>query len=110
MKTTLPILLLICSCGSEKVQEPQTTRCASWEYKVQYAQPNPKVERKGDSAGVATSVTPNQQELNALGAEGWELASSYLETETAYPILDRSSVPNVRPQRLVLLFKKPACK
>jgi len=110
MKNLLPILLLV-SCGTEKLPEQApVARCASWEYKVQYSQPSPKAERKGDSAALATAITPSNQELNALGVDGWELAGTYLEHETAYPVIDRAVVPNVRPQRLVLLFKKPACK
>lgn len=78
-----------------------------WEYKTQYSLPSPRPERRGEKAITASSITPAQEDLAKLGAEGWELASTYLEWETAFPQMpDKSTVANVRPQRLVMLFKR----
>lgn len=59
----------------------------------------------------STSVTPSQDELSKLGAEGWELVGSYLEMETAFPNFGNAGYvtglqPNVRPQRAVLIFRR----
>jgi hypothetical protein len=50
--------------------------------------------------------------FDELGDEGWELVTCYLENETAFPNLGaRSDLVtgirvNIRPQRLVCLFKR----
>jgi hypothetical protein len=67
--------------------------------------------RDGDTAFNFNTITPSDYSLTALGQEGWELVSSYLEMETAFPNFgDKQYVsgiqPNVRPQRLVLIFKR----
>lgn len=46
-----------------------------------------------------------------MGQERWELVSSYLEHETAHPNFGNGEYvtgiqPNVRPQKLVLIFKR----
>jgi hypothetical protein len=59
------------------------------------------------------SVIPADSSLNKLGAEGWEIASTYLEQETVYTnLLARGKSieglkENIRPQRLVVIFKRP---
>jgi hypothetical protein len=50
--------------------------------------------------------------LDSMGSQGWELVSSFLEHETAHPNFgDEDYVsgiqPNMRPQKLVLIFKRP---
>ena len=50
--------------------------------------------------------------ISEMGQERWELVSSYLENETAYPNFGNNEYvtgiqPNVRPQKLVLIFKRP---
>lgn len=65
----------------------------------------------------AGALAPNQinvgeAQLDALGQQGWELAGSYLEMETAFPNFGSADYvtglrDNVRPQRLVLILKRP---
>ncbi len=52
-----------------------------------------------------------EEMLNKLGSEGWELSSSYLEMETAWVNFGKNEYvtglqPNIRPQRVVLVFKR----
>ena len=62
----------------------------------------------------STSVVPSDSTLNKFGVEGWEIATSYLEMETVFPNLLASGdgvnglQPNTRPQRLVVIFKRPS--
>ena len=77
-----------------------------WEYKVLSFLPG---DISADVDGTTTS--PNEDDLNKLGAEGWELAGTYLEMETVWPNFGEKSYvtgiqPNVRPQRAVLIFKR----
>ncbi|HEX8686477.1 MAG TPA: hypothetical protein VF654_08245, partial [Pyrinomonadaceae bacterium] len=59
-----------------------------------------------------TSVDIKDEQLAVLGQEGWELVGTFLEVETTHPNYGSSEYvtglqPNVRPQKAVLLFKKP---
>jgi hypothetical protein len=88
-----------CTFGNEK-----------WEYKV-ISVLSEGNSRDGNGAGKFSSVTPSEQEFNKLGSEGWELASSYLEMETAWMNFGNGNYvtglqPNVRPQRVVFIFKR----
>ncbi len=81
-----------------------------WEYKVVYVL-NEGYNRTGSEALKYSTVTPDEASLNKLGDDGWELVSSYLEMETAYPNFGSSDYvtgiqPNIRPQRVVLIFKR----
>src|SRR5690242_5123402 len=104
MRATLfvPLLLLAAACsGSPR-----------WEYKVVSVSAEGH-DRTGKSAGKYASVTPTNDDLNALGAEGWDMVSSYLEMETAWINFGNDSYvtglqPNVRPQRVVFIFKRLA--
>ena len=81
-----------------------------WEYKVVY------IEATETFTYLEYEQNPSNIELtdamiNEYGLNGWELADSYLEMETVHPNYgDNQYVtglqPNVRPQRLVLIFKK----
>jgi hypothetical protein len=87
--------------------QPRTSAvCNEWEYSVNFALPDPQPDRKNAGAYTGTSITPKKEDLEKLGVEGWELVGTYLETETAYPIFEKNISVNVRPQRLVLLFKR----
>ena len=98
---------------------PPPPICTSWEYRVEYAEPvhrpprdpAPMGSTKVSPGSLPTSITPAKDDLNAIGKEGWELAATYLETETGYTVLPDSlqPVPNVRPQRLVMMFKRLSC-
>jgi len=61
---------------------------------------------------VSTSVDIKDEQLAVLGQEGWELVGTFLEVETTHPNYGNSQYvtglqANVRPQKAVLLFKKP---
>ena len=60
----------------------------------------------------STSVNLKDEELSILGNEGWELVGTFLEEETTHPNYGSSEYvtglqPNIRPQRVVMIFKKP---
>jgi len=94
----------------------------NWEYKALYfdADKIPSSDKayiSSDETFMNTvsskSVIPADSSLNKLGSEGWEIASTYLEQETVYPNLlaKGKSIEglkeNIRPQRLVVIFKRP---
>ena len=88
------------------------TQEQKWEYKTVNITPSANNSRTGTGASEYNAITPSETQLNTLGGEGWELVSSYLEMETAYPNFgDEKYVtgiqPNIRPQSVVLLFKRP---
>jgi hypothetical protein len=96
---TLILATVLGGCGNAK-----------WEYKIVYA-PSEGHERSGEGAKKYQTITIDEAELKKLGADRWELVSSFLEMETAYPNLGNSDYvvglqPNVRPQRAVLIFKR----
>jgi hypothetical protein len=81
-----------------------------WEYNVVYM--SQSRERLGEDAMKAAFILPSDESLDKLGAAGWELAASYLEMETAFPNFGNEKYvagiqQNVRPQRLVLVFRRP---
>ncbi|EKQ57448.1 MULTISPECIES: DUF4177 domain-containing protein [unclassified Clostridium] len=83
-----------------------------WEYKTMKILPETSNSRTGEGSANINTITPSEEQLNELGGDGWELVSSYLEMETAYPNFGNDKYvtglqPNVRPQRLVLLLKRP---
>ncbi len=90
-----------------------------WEYSVRRygnskaGDPDDRVViRSYDDAELATSVEVREEELNRLGSMGWELVSVYLEMETAFYNFGASDLhtgikPNVRPQSVVAIFKRP---
>lgn len=95
----LIITLSGCQWGADK-----------WEYKV-LSVISEGHNREGSSAGKFSSVTPSVESINALGKEGWELSTSYLEMETAWVNFGNDRYvsglqPNVRPQRVVMIFKR----
>lgn len=90
----------------------RTEAAVQWEYKVLSVHPPQDVQRTGESAVRFTTITPGERDLNELGQQGWELVNSYLEIETAWPNFGNDRYvtgmqPNVRPQRAVLLFRRP---
>ena len=81
-----------------------------WEYKVVPVMAEGH-DRTGSAALRVSSATPDSQAISKLGDEGWDLVASYLEMETSYPNFGSAQYvtglqPNVRPQRVVLLFKR----
>jgi hypothetical protein len=94
-----------------------------WEYKTVYfdAQKIESLEKSYmktsesfEQRVSSTSILPSDSSLNKFGIVGWEIATSYLEMETVFPNLLASGdgvnglQPNVRPQRLVVIFKRPS--
>ena len=95
------IFVFISSCSRE---------ANTWEYKV-VAIGSEGHERLKIGAINYSSVTPSEADFNILGKQGWELASSYLEMETAWANFGKDEYvtglqPNVRPQRVVFIFKR----
>lgn len=87
-------------------------RRVTWEYRV-YEYIGDGYDRAiSEQAAYQNFIDPSADDLLTLGQEGWELAGCYLEMETAFPNFgDEDYVTgirdNVRPQRLVLIFKRP---
>lgn len=84
-------------------------RAPHYEYKVLTVRTEGH-DRTGDGAMRFATVTPSETQLSTLGAAGWEVVSSYLELETAFPNFGNAGYvtglqPNVRPQRLVILLR-----
>ena len=84
---------------------------SGWEYKAVafYTAGN---SRTGSEALKFSSVDLKADVIDKLGKDGWELVSNYLEMETAFPNFGRDDLvtglqPNIRPQNLVLIFKRP---
>lgn len=96
----LTIILTLSGCQNNK----------KWEYKVVKISAQ-DYSRTSYEAKWVKSVMPKDSLLNSYGADGWELTTSYLEVETAFPNFgDEKYVtglqPNVRPQDVVLIFKR----
>lgn len=83
---------------------------SAWEYKV-VTVGSEGHERLKVGAMNYSSITPSEADFNLLGKQGWELSSSYLEMETAWANFGKDEYvtglqPNVRPQRVVFIFKR----
>lgn len=83
-----------------------------WEYMTLYYHSENIVRRTGVEAAEYVSIDASAADLNWHGSLGWEIVTSYLETETAYPNFGSDDYvtgiqPNIRPQRLVLILKRP---
>lgn len=94
-------LLLITACSQKN---------KTWEYKI-LSVGSEGHSRDGIEAGKFASISPSENEFNALGKQGWELVGSYLEMETAWVNFGREEYttglqPNIRPQRVVFIFKR----
>lgn len=95
--------LLLFGCGNLDMIQ--------WEYKVVKNLPIDGLYRVGEGAKAINTINISEDELNKIGQEGWELVDSYLEMETAFPNFGKEEYhtgikPNVRPQLLVLIFKR----
>ena len=90
---------------------PQSVR---WEYKTLVVEGLP-LSRTDAGAMDPGSVKVAESDLNALGQEDWELVSTWVEEETAFPNLGDAKYvtglqPNIRPKRVVLVFKRQSTK
>ncbi len=99
----------------EKAQQQDRKRLAapvSWEYTT--ASIVVTTERTGNPAAKNAYIQFDASEMTRQhGAKGWELVTCYLEMETAFPNFgdDKFVIgikSNVRPSRLVLIFKRRA--
>ncbi len=89
----------------------QLTREEMWEYKVVNVFPDGYNSREDEGAFLYSKINPNTISMNLHGLLGWELVSTYLEMETAFPNFGSSDYvtgikSNVRPQRLVMIYKR----
>lgn len=85
---------------------------SKWAYKTVYVRAEtvssdayPKFSAK------EVSVMELESEVEKLGKQGWELVDSFVENETVHPNFGNEEYvtglqPNVRPNRVVLLFKR----
>lgn len=111
---TILIVLLLIGIGAPFWVFLQPT--PTWEYQT--------VEILAETSGTAALIGENYEkiayktvpgfsaELDSMGSEGWELVSSFLEHETSHPNFGKEDYvtglqPNMRPQKLVLIFKRP---
>jgi hypothetical protein len=84
---------------------------SKWEYKTVKVFTSEINERTGTSGMKTSSIDISDSTLNQYGEDGWELVNTYLEMETAFPNFGNGEYvtglrENVRPQLLVLIFKK----
>lgn len=83
-----------------------------WEYKTLQFQPKENNKRTESGALNYNTIDIPEETLNEMGQDGWELVTSHLEMETAFPNFGDSKYvtglqPNIRPQMVTLIFKRP---
>ena len=83
-----------------------------WKYKKLVFLTDGRHDRTGFGALSYSSIKLDESLLESMGSQGWELVTSYLEIETAFPNFGKEDYvtglqPNIRPQSLVLIFKHP---
>lgn len=86
-----------------------------WEYKTVQFQPKEINKRTDSGASNFNTIDIPEETLNQMGQDGWELVTSHLEMETAFPNFGDSKYvtglqPNVRPQMVILIFKRPVIR
>ena len=81
-------------------------RTETYEYKtLEIMVDDHNASRTGESAFDYTAIGGFRGRLNELGEEGWKVADTFLEMETAVMESSTRVAPNVRPQRLVIILK-----
>lgn len=108
IKYLLSFLILFTACFLIVGCSNNSTK---WEYKVEKYF-NDGYDRVGNNGGKISTIHISEADLDILGEEGWELVSSSLELETAYYNFGNTSYvtgiqPNIRPQCLICIFKRP---
>jgi hypothetical protein len=91
---------------------PDDPASVKWEYRVFYVGSEGH-SRTGAEGGEFSSINPIQGDLDVIGQDGWELAGTWLEPETAWANFGNDKYvtglqPNVRSQRLGMVFKRRA--
>lgn len=114
--TVLALFIGVYACASSLMNcTPLPTQPApamqflTWKYKILFVEAPAKARTGADALAVA-SIPLDEGQLDALGKEGWELVTSYIEDETSFPNLGDTKYvtglqPNVRPRRATLVFK-----
>lgn len=107
------ILLLLAIFGSIAVVVFPSRK---WEYRVEYVNaelPHGMIGETENHKSLSSSfITIDTGRFDALGKQGWELVSTSLEEETIHPNFGNVDYvtglqPNIRPQRLICIFKRP---
>lgn len=87
---------------------------SKWEYQtIEFTAKESDTAFSDNQKALSYKTIPDiSSKILEMGQEHWELVGSYLENETAYPNFGNSEYvtgiqPNVRPQKLVLIFKRP---
>lgn len=91
----------------------QLMKPVQWEYMtVEYlAETSDSAITSDQKALSYKTVEIKAEEMNKLGAIGWELVSTFVEIETSHPNFGKGEYvtglqPNVRTQRLVCIYKR----
>lgn len=110
--TQAAILIVLLALGLAMPHIGALRPVPQWEYK-KVTFPAAGDDRIGAGALKFSSIQVDEHLLDMLGREGWEMTSSHLEMETAFPNLGNDGgttgiQPNVRPQSLTVIFKRPA--
>jgi len=108
---TVIVLLILIGIGMpfwSLLRPPQ-----KWEYKTVTIHAETSILLGGNYGKLAAASIPiDERTFETLGKEGWELVSTFLELQTEHPNFGKEDYvtglqPNVRPQRLVCIFKRP---
>ncbi len=102
------LLVSLSSCGAQGTG-PGTDQ--KWEYLIERV--SGQTASSENEEFKTKRVNIDEDALNELGAEGWELVGTYEETETVYPNWGNEKYvtgiqPNVRTHGVVFIFKRPA--
>ncbi|MFN4196039.1 MAG: DUF4177 domain-containing protein, partial [Thermosynechococcus sp.] len=84
---------------------------SKWEYKTVYVTAKTVSFAYPELSTKEVSLIELESEVEKLGKQGWELVDSFVEDETVHPNFGNEKYviglqPNVRPNRVVLLFKR----
>ena len=109
IKTCLVIIIILLGIVAFEIYQSDFVQY-QWEYKVVKVE-NDALGNVGTLAITPSTIPIYEDELNALGSYGWELVTSYVEVETAFPNFGDSDYhtgikPNVRSSKLVLIYKR----
>lgn len=109
MTLLLAMTLGLASCGNGNSNSNNENQ--QWEYLVKRAEG--MVMSDSNEEFKAKRVIIEEEDLDELGAQGWELVNTYEETETVFPNWGNEKYvtgiqPNTRTLGIVLIFKRPA--